>query len=624
MTRDQAKETIRSRSAEYFTPDKRGKGYICPICGSGSGKNGTGITTKDQVHFTCWAGCFQNADIFEIIGKEKGLPEFNDQLSEACEIFHVSIDGISSPVKVQPKPKPEKKPVQTEKILEDLATWRSHAGETDYFQKRGFTPEDVQRFGLGYDPRKKLIVLPYGDGVAYYQTRSLTEHDYKKPATEYAGPEPIFNAAALGAPEPCWICEGPIDALSIMTAGGSAIALGGTGTEKLRRTLEEERPACPLIPCMDNDEAGHKATEEIEKILEDLSLPFSLAALPYRQGEKDPNEILQRDRAELAAAVQETAQALQESEADKKAEEHKRLRGSGRLEKFLQRVTQQTENPVLSTGWGNLDKELDGGLYPELCLIGAVPSLGKTTFVLQMADNIAKSGKEVLFFTMEMGAEELIARSLSRLTRELGSKENAKTARGISSGWKWAYYSQEEKKLISQAVDAYKEYADNLIFIEGTGSTTIEEIRNVVQEHRTEKLGAIFLDYIQIVNPTDPRASDKQHVDNVVRELKRISRDFNIAVVAISAFNRANYNTGATMTAFKDSGSLEYACDVELALVPEGTRLGKEEDNAVAMETEKQNETRSLEAVILKQRNGKTGARVRFTYHAKFNLFKGK
>ena len=622
MTRDQAREYIRSRGAEYFTPAGK-NGYICPICGSGNGKRGTGITTRDKVHFTCWArDCFTNADIFEIIGKEKGLPDFNDQLRAACEIFHVSIDGTGEPVK--PKPKPEKKPIQKEKILKDLATWRSHAGETDYFQKRGFTPEDVQRYGLGYDPEKKVIVLPYGEGVAYYQTRALTGHTFNKPATEYAGPEPIFNASALRSPEPCWICEGPIDALSIMAGEGSAIALGGTGIEKLRKSLEEERPACPLIPCMDKDEAGKAATEKREKLLQEFNIPYSLADLPYIGEEKDPNDILRRDRAELAEAVKKTAQALQETEADKKAEEHRRLRGSGRLEKFLQKVTQQTENPVLSTGWGKLDAELDGGLYPELCIIGAVPSLGKTTFILQMADHIAKQGKEVLFFSMEMGAEELIARSLSRLTRELGSEGNAKTARGISSGWKWGNYSKEERDLISQAVDAYREYADNIIFIEGTGSTTIQEIRNVVQEHRTEQLGAIFLDYIQIVNPTDPRASDKQHVDNVVRELKRISRDFNIAVVAISAFNRANYNTGATMAAYKDSGSLEYGADVGLALVPEGTQMGKEEDNAITMETEKRNEIRSLEAVILKQRNGRTGERVPFTYHAKFNTFKGK
>ena len=68
MNREQAKAEIKARYAEYLEQDKSKKGYICPICGSGSGKNGTGITTKDGIHFTCWAkGCFTNSDIIDIM-----------------------------------------------------------------------------------------------------------------------------------------------------------------------------------------------------------------------------------------------------------------------------------------------------------------------------------------------------------------------------------------------------------------------------------------------------------------------------------------------------------------------------------------------------------------------------
>ena len=53
MDREQAKQYIQERAKDYLQKDRSGKGFICPICGSGSGKNGTGITTKDGVHFTC-------------------------------------------------------------------------------------------------------------------------------------------------------------------------------------------------------------------------------------------------------------------------------------------------------------------------------------------------------------------------------------------------------------------------------------------------------------------------------------------------------------------------------------------------------------------------------------------
>ena len=81
MTRHEAKELILSATPTLLQRDRNGKGYICPICGSGSGKNGTGITTKDGVHFTCWTGCFTHADIFDIVGKEYDLKTNNQGIA---------------------------------------------------------------------------------------------------------------------------------------------------------------------------------------------------------------------------------------------------------------------------------------------------------------------------------------------------------------------------------------------------------------------------------------------------------------------------------------------------------------------------------------------------------------
>ena len=84
LNREEARQYIIERSKDHLTPDKSGKGFICPICGSGSGRNGTGITTKDGVHFTCWAGCFTNADIIDIIGLETGATDYNSKLEAAA------------------------------------------------------------------------------------------------------------------------------------------------------------------------------------------------------------------------------------------------------------------------------------------------------------------------------------------------------------------------------------------------------------------------------------------------------------------------------------------------------------------------------------------------------------
>lgn len=77
MTREQAKKTVYDRFRQTLKPDRSGKGYICPIsgCTSGTGLHGTGITEnpKQPNHFTCWAGCFKNADAFEITAKQLGM-----------------------------------------------------------------------------------------------------------------------------------------------------------------------------------------------------------------------------------------------------------------------------------------------------------------------------------------------------------------------------------------------------------------------------------------------------------------------------------------------------------------------------------------------------------------------
>ena len=79
------KDFILSSALRFLKPDKSGKGYVCPICGSGSGKHGTGIITKDGVHFTCWRGCYTSKDIIDIIGLKYGVTGYKEKLEKVCE-----------------------------------------------------------------------------------------------------------------------------------------------------------------------------------------------------------------------------------------------------------------------------------------------------------------------------------------------------------------------------------------------------------------------------------------------------------------------------------------------------------------------------------------------------------
>ena len=127
----------------------------------------------------------------------------------------------------------------------------------------------------------------------------------------------------------------------------------------------------------------------------------------------------------------------------------------------------------------------------------------------------------------------------------------------------------------------------------------------------------IIIDYLQILAPYSDRASDKQNTDKAVLELKRISRDCKIPVIAISSLNRSNYNMKISMEAFKESGAIEYSSDVLIGLQLEGVGQG-DFDNEQA----KRNNPREIELVILKNRNGATGEKVPFDYYTLFNYFK--
>lgn len=91
MTPNQVKDYVHEHPEMYLAPDKKHKGFVCPICGSGTGIHGTGITTKDNIHFTCWRGCFTHSDILDIIGLQYNVQGYLDTLKIAAEIYGLNM-----------------------------------------------------------------------------------------------------------------------------------------------------------------------------------------------------------------------------------------------------------------------------------------------------------------------------------------------------------------------------------------------------------------------------------------------------------------------------------------------------------------------------------------------------
>lgn len=302
---------------------------------------------------------------------------------------------------------------------------------------------------------------------------------------------------------------------------------------------------------------------------------------------------------------------------------------SGYIVDFLNGVTESASTPPISTGFRSLDEELGGGLYEGLYTIGAVTSLGKTTLILQICDQIARSGKDVLIFSLEMARTELMAKSISRHTLQYVKSNNlfisnAKTARGITDGARYKHYSDAEKDIINKATAEYSTYTDHIYIYEGIGNIGVAEIRKAVDLHKsnTGEAPVVVVDYLQILAPPDYRMTDKQATDRNIVEMKRISRDYKIPVIGISSYNRENYRKGSdsngavTLEAFKESGALEYTSDVAIGLQFYGAG-----DKDFDLTEAKKEDPRKIELVILKNRNGKSWGKVPFTYYPLFNTF---
>lgn len=641
MDFDRARAELKPRLQDYVESiTSRSKGqsmYICPLCGSGTGKSHTGAFSIDSKNPTRWKcfSCGESGDIFDLIGYVENIPEPLDQLRRAGELYGVEV--------AQNQPKNERHTdmnihttTYTQTDTQDFMTYyeecKSHLEETSYHTQRGISEEVATKFWLGYDSNYtkstggavwQALIIPTGrhSYVARNTDPEAGEKDrYRKTGTA----TPLNWKALKRAKKPIFIVEGELDALSIIEVGGEAIGLGSTANidRFINEYVKKQTPAQPLVLALDNDQKGQEATEKLAQKLEELNIPFYRLD-PYN-GLKDANTALLADREALTQAVAH-AEHMEEEALEAEREEYYKTSTASHLQDFINGITDSVNTPAQPTGFDKLDDVLDGGLYEGLYILGAITSLGKTTLALQIADQIAESGKDVLIFSLEMARTELMSKSISRLTLldvmadPEGDTRNAKTNRGITAGARYVSYSQTERELIKRAIRTYGEYAQHIFIHEGVGDIGTDYIRETVQKHIhfTGQAPIVLIDYIQILAPNDVRATDKQNTDKAVLELKRISRDFKTPVIGISSFNRDNYRNEVDYNAFKESGAIEYGSDVLIGLQFKGA--GEKSFNATDA---KRKDPREVELVILKNRNGKTGEKITFNYYPLFNYFK--
>ena len=658
MERQDAREQLKGYLRNYVeSVTQKSKGanlYVCPLCGSGKGKNGTGaFSIKNGTSWKCFS-CNAGGDIFDLYGAINGTADHNEQLRGISELYGVQVASYRPTAQedfraeYQNQPKNEQythnsihtsaytqtQQTETADYTDFFLQAHKAVEQTDYWKKRGLSKETVDRFKLGYvaewrhpkapkAPTSPRLIIPTSTGSYLARdTRDQIPEEQRAYSKSKVGSIQLFNKKALQtATKPIFVVEGELDALSIIEVGGEAVALGTTTKSKaLIELLKAQAPAQALIIALDNDEAGQRASRELTEGLQGLNIPcYSFNPCGAY---KDANEALQRDREALTIAVEE-AEHLQDEEAQAQREAYLKNSTANYLQSFINGIADSVDTPYIPTGFKKLDSVLDGGLYEGLYIVGAISSLGKTTIITQIADQIAQAGTDVLIFSLEMARAEIMAKSISRHTLQSvlatgGDIRNAKTARGITTGKRYIDYSQTERDLINSSIWEYSKYAQNIYISEGVGDIGAEQIRETVQKHIlfTGKTPVVIIDYLQILAPYSERATDKQNTDKAVMELKRISRDYKTPVIGISSFNRANYKEAVTMEAFKESGAIEYSSDILIGLQLKGA--GKKDFDA---NEAKRKDPREIELVILKNRNGRTGDSLSFNFYPLFNYF---
>lgn len=251
------------------------------------------------------------------------------------------------------------------------------------------------------------------------------------------------------------------------------------------------------------------------------------------------------------------------------------------------------------TGFRDLDRITSGFQRNDLIIIAARPSVGKTAFALNVAQNVAVHTDEtVAIFSLEMGAEQLVQRMLCAE----GNIDSQRLRNGKLEPEDWGKLTMAMGSL-----------SNAKIFIDDSPGIRVSEIRSKCRRLKQEHgLGMIMIDYLQLIQGSpSSRESRQQEVSEISRSLKGLARELNVPLIALSQLSRgveARQDKRPMMSDLRESGSIEQDADIVGFLY---------RDDYYDKETDKQN---IIEIIISKQRNGPTGT-VELAFLKQFNKF---
>lgn len=297
------------------------------------------------------------------------------------------------------------------------------------------------------------------------------------------------------------------------------------------------------------------------------------------------------------------------------------------LEKTLIARNRDSHISGISTGLDDLDGMLGGLQNSDLIILAGRPSMGKTSFAINIAVNACKylnkdvtdpkQKRAVGFFSLEMSSDQLSAKILSMET----SISTTKFRSGEINDHDW-----------EAIVKRSGEISEMPFFIDDTPALTIPAIRNRIRRMvRKHNLSLLFIDYLQLIYGTSKKSSDSrvQEISEITRGLKALAKEFNIPVIALSQLSRAveqREDKRPQLSDLRESGSIEQDADVVAFIFRESyyeerKRPGEDEKDKFDRWKSRMDELRNRsEIVIAKQRNGPIGS-VNLYFDPEFTRF---
>lgn len=616
--------------------------YICPECQNGTGqsknKRGEGLCINKKasadyhLKWICF-NCGLKGDNIDLYQKANGITGYREAVRALSDFYKIPLDlQRGNPARTRrASPSKPVKGNQTD-YTDFFLQANRNLTRTDFFSEskyyRGISLETFKRCNIGYIPEwrhpevpvsvptsPRVIIPTSNSSYLARDTRDNLTPIQAKYSKSKVGAVHMFNLQALQNPEkPVYVVEGEFDALSLIEIGCEALALGsanmfGSFLDVIRNMKVQQKPIPPLIIALDSDTAGRETAQKLAVSLSEMEINFLLQDI--WQPCKDANELLQKDRQAFTAKAKAVTNLTLKPD---NTESYVHLFMGDELEAFKREGNKQT-------GFSNLDAK-SGGLHSGLYCVAAISSLGKTTFCHQLADNLAESGEDVLFFSLEQSRLEMVTKSIARETAKADMK-TAVTSLSIRKGYTPRNVQESARRYVSNV-------SDRVSIIEGNFSCNVETMQRYIETfmQRTGRKPTVIIDYLQIIPPSDNKKQvTKDIIDGNVTRLKQISRDYSLTIFIISSVNRANYMTPISFESLKESGCIEFSCDVVWGLQLQCLnddifdKMGDIKKKRKLIQTAKAENPRKIELVCLKNRFGIASFSCYFDYYPKFDYF---